>query len=49
MLCCGLDSYTRALEETICWLMTVNPMERPFIDQVLDRVKSAGYVADNRV
>lgn len=41
--------YTSAVEEMICECMVVNPMERPFIDQILNKTqtlaKSSSHIA----
>lgn len=41
--------YSSAIEETVCECMVVNPMERPFIDQILNKTqtlaKSSSHVA----
>lgn len=41
--------YSHSLHEVITWLMTVNPMERPFINQVIERVENLQHEAENRV
>ena len=41
--------YTSSIEELICECMVVNPMERPFIDQILNKTqtlaKSSSHIA----
>lgn len=42
-------SYSEALQEMVTWLMTVKLSERPFIHEVLQRVETLAYNAENRV
>nr|KAG5709366.1 hypothetical protein BaRGS_029215 [Batillaria attramentaria] len=41
--------YSAGLHEVISCLMSVNPMERPFINQVIQRVENMQHQAENRV
>lgn len=41
--------YSPALQQMVSWLMTVSPSERPFINEVIQRVETLQYSAENRV
>lgn len=41
--------YSASVKEMVNWLMTVNPMERPFINQVIQRLQTMQHKAENRV
>ncbi|XP_048237232.1 serine/threonine-protein kinase 16-like isoform X39 [Haliotis rufescens] len=43
------SSFSKSVEDMILYLMTVNVMERPFIDQVISRVDSVTQASENRV
>lgn len=44
-----MKGYSKSVQETILWLMKVNPAERPFIDEVIQRIETISYSASNRV
>ncbi|ESP04238.1 hypothetical protein LOTGIDRAFT_223991 [Lottia gigantea] len=41
--------YSHNVEETVCFLMAINPMERPFIDNAIDKVTDIINSMENRV
>ena len=41
--------YSPALQQMVSWLMTVSLSERPFINEVIQRVETLQYSAENRV
>ncbi|XP_050418058.2 serine/threonine-protein kinase 16 [Patella vulgata] len=43
------SGFSNKIEETVTWLMSVNPMERPFIDAVIDKVEELVHASENRV
>lgn len=44
-----ISTYSPKLNETILWMLKPDPHERPFVDQVLDRLSTIIFEGENRV